>query len=404
LPLESQPEACAARGGNAGALDFNVKSASSEWGAFGQLTASQVVGGPPERLLRDGTLLQRGDAGWGTYVRAGRFGGDGLRFEGKYDFSSPTLELNAMGFQPTQNEQEVGAAVSYVRSNQWGPLKSFRARLAADAEWTTDGRALSREQNVNLSSELMLPSFDFLGMEAGVTLPGYDVREIAGTGIPLERYRHSYLVAFGETNPERLVSLHGFGALGFHSPLGVFEGGVGWTFELGTTFRPHPALETRVEIGTDRTHHGPRFLSAQADQLFFGTLRSEYLSFTLRQQWIISPRLSLQAYGQVFSAFGVFGPFFETTRSDRSPVLLSELTGTTPLFDPSFYQTALNVNLVLRWEYRLGSTLFLVYTRAQHGLPGPAIDPSPRTVVPVQLLRGPSTDALMLKWTYYWAV
>ena len=25
----------------------------------------------------------------------------------------------------------------------------------------------------------------------------------------------------------------------------------------------------------------------------------------------------------------------------------------------------MNVNLVLRWEYRLGSTLFLVYTRAQ---------------------------------------
>ena len=36
-------------------------------------------------------------------------------------------------------------------------------------------------------------------------------------------------------------------------------------------------------------------------------------------------------------------------------------------------RATLNVNVVLRWEYRLGSTLFLVYTRAQN----PALVPSP---------------------------
>ena len=33
---------------------------------------------------------------------------------------------------------------------------------------------------------------------------------------------------------------------------------------------------------------------------------------------------------------------------------------------PDTESATLNVNLVLRWEYRLGSTLFLVYTRAQN--------------------------------------
>ena len=40
---------------------------------------------------------------------------------------------------------------------------------------------------------------------------------------------------------------------------------------------------------------------------------------------------------------------------------------------PTPRRATLNVNVVLRWEYRLGSTLFLVYTRAQN----PALTPSP---------------------------
>jgi hypothetical protein len=64
-------------------------------------------------------------------------------------------------------------------------------------------------------------------------------------------------------------------------------------------------------------------------------------------------------------------------------------------------QAVLNVNAVLRWEYRLGSVVYLVYTRAQ----------SPTLVVPAQ---GPrldagalggnrgSTDVLMLKASYWW--
>ena len=33
--------------------------------------------------------------------------------------------------------------------------------------------------------------------------------------------------------------------------------------------------------------------------------------------------------------------------------------------NPDFVQGALNVNVVLRWEYRLGSLLYVVYSRAQ---------------------------------------
>ncbi|HVG63797.1 MAG TPA: hypothetical protein VNA24_34855, partial [Hyalangium sp.] len=80
----------------------------------------------------------------------------------------------------------------------------------------------------------------------------------------------------------------------------------------------------------------------------------------------------------------------------------SAMTPTTAQADDDFYDVALNLNLVLRWEYRLGSTLFFVYTRSQQGLPAPEGEAPPATLLPRRLFSGPATDAVLLKWSYYW--
>ena len=50
------------------------------------------------------------------------------------------------------------------------------------------------------------------------------------------------------------------------------------------------------------------------------------------------------------------------------------MTAATPTpTTPDTEEATLNINLVLRWEYRLGSTLFVVYTHNQN----PALVPSP---------------------------
>ncbi len=59
---------------------------------------------------------------------------------------------------------------------------------------------------------------------------------------------------------------------------------------------------------------------------------------------------------------------------------------------------------MLRWEYRLGSTLFLVYTRnaAEPDWTDPALRP-PMTLRPRGLAQGPTTDTVLLKWSWFWA-
>ncbi|MDY7226395.1 DUF5916 domain-containing protein [Hyalangium rubrum] len=403
LDEEDQPAECLARGGQGAAMDFDFKTADSEYGVLGQVDASRVSDGPPERTKADGTVLRRGSTGYGGYLRAGKFGGDGFRWDVSYDFSSPTLDLNATGFQQTQNVHSPYAWLHYTRPNGAGPFKGVEVNLGGGSNWTTDGRGVNRGSWFNFNAAVDLPSFDMVGVETGANLGGYDVRELDGTGIPLEREHSSFFVFFWETNGKRMLSLSGFAALGHHDR-GPAPGAWGWGAEAALSLRPHPALETRLEVISDRTPFAPRFVENLGDQRFLlANLESNFLSLTLRQQWVLRPNLTLQGYAQLFSAYGVYGPFFEAA-SDvaRTPIRISRMRPTEGRTDEDFYDVALNLNVVLRWEYRLGSTLFLVYSRSQQGLATPEGARVPATVLPRRLLSGPATDAVLLKWSYYW--
>jgi hypothetical protein len=403
LDEEDQPASCLARGGQGAAVDFDLKTSDSQYGVLGQVDASRTSAGPPELTLADGTVLGQGDTGYGGYVRAGKFGGDGFRWDVGYDFSTPTLNLNATGFQRTQNEHASRLWLHYTRPNGLGPFKGFYGNMGGGSGWTSDGRGVNRGSWLNINAAVDLPSFDLVGVEAGLNLGGYDVRELDGTGIPLEREHSGFFVIFAETNENRRLSLEGFAAVGHHDR-GPAKGSWGWGGNLALSLRPHPALETRLEVMTDRTGFAPRFVENLGDGRFLlANLESNFLSFTLRQQWVLRPHLTLQGYAQLFTAYGVYGPYYEAASdAARTPIRFAALTPTEGRAEDDFYDVALNLNVVLRWEYRLGSTLFLVYSRSQQGLPTAEGERTPATVLPRRLLSGPATDAVLLKWSYYW--
>ena len=402
LDEDYQPAECLVRGGLAGAVDFNLKTDNSEYVVLGQVDVSRNVGGLPERILPDGSVIRPGTTGYGGYMRAGKFGGDGFRWDVGYDFSTPTLDLNATGFQRTQNEHAPRLLLHYQRPNGIGPLKGLSINVGGGLNYTTDGRGLDRGTWVNANATVTLPSFDLVGLEAGTNVGGYDVRELDSTGVPLQQEQSSFADVFFETNGNRMLSLTGFFAVGAHER-GPAPSRFGWGGDLSVSLRPHPALETRLELVADRSEYAPRFVDRlDSFRFLLGNLQSTFLSLTLRQQWVLRPHLTLQGYAQLFTDYGVYGPFFEAESDEaRSPIRFSAMRPTEAQAD-NFYDVALNLNLVLRWEYRLGSTFFFVYTRSQLGLPTPDGLLPPATVRPRHLLAGPATDAILLKWSYYW--
>jgi hypothetical protein len=79
---------------------------------------------------------------------------------------------------------------------------------------------------------------------------------------------------------------------------------------------------------------------------------------------------------------------------------LAAATAGDPATNPDFEQAALNANIVFRWEYMLGSTLFLVYSRSQ--VPDIVNFTPPAMLQPRALGQRASADVVMFKLSYWW--
>jgi hypothetical protein len=137
----------------------------------------------------------------------------------------------------------------------------------------------------------------------------------------------------------------------------------------------------------------------------FGTQTAASVGATLRASYTFTPELSLQYYTQLFLARVHYDPLFMVSQVAGGVVRLADLQpfmpdATHPLPMPDTQSASLNVNVVLRWEYRLGSTFFLVYTRAQN----PALTPSPSGAGFEwrPLLQGRAADNVLMAKLAYW--
>jgi hypothetical protein len=405
------PGRCTVVGGGAAAVDWRLRSRDSEWVFYGQAAASQVMGGPPERVLYDGTLLRPGDSGAGFYAWVKRQGGEPWRFDLGYQYAAPRLELNPSGFQQTQNLHGPSLVLGFVRPGGGGPFHSYSVKLRGESFFTTDGRNLNRGNAIGVWGEVLLRSFVGIGCDATYRDPHYDVREIYYTGVPYERSPYLVASCWASTDQSKALA----GSLSLFGQRFFAEGSLASTWSLGgqaaLVIRPSAPLETRLSVQLERNTDPARYLPllSTPGTFVFGQLLAPYLSVVLRQLWVIAPRLTLQLYAQLFSTYVQYGPFYQASApGDRSPILTSSLQPVTrpPLAvagqSLGSHSSQLIVNLVLRWEYRIGSTLYLVYSRTQAELPWPGPEDPPATLSPVALGPGRAVDTLMVKWTYWW--
>ena len=416
-----RPARCDVLAGSAAALDWNLRSRDSEWFVRGQLSASRYDGGaytpqtdpatgdpldlPRLRRLADGTALRHGDLGWGGFVAFGRNGGEPWRFDVDVEYESPRLELNAVGYQRTQNDVRFRPIFRYVRPTGGGPFHEWAALFGGDLHATTDGTLRRRSGTFFVATSGQLRSFHAFECEADLDLPADDVREISETGLAFGRAGSWNGSCFVTTDQSRPVYLEAFGGAGRTLPLAPANTvGFGWAGGL-ISVRPHPSVETRLAFQWEDSRWPARWVeTTTSGEQLFAELHAPTLSVTLRQQLLLTPRLTLQAYAQLFVSSGRYGPYYTGVPSASGRIRAADLVpGGTPSELPDFHETALNLNAVLRWEYRLGSTLYLVYSRAA-AEPGLGAGEVPAFGLrPVGLGRGPTTDTVLVKWTWYWA-
>ncbi|HYL28525.1 MAG TPA: DUF5916 domain-containing protein [Gemmatimonadales bacterium] len=165
------------------------------------------------------------------------------------------------------------------------------------------------------------------------------------------------------------------------------------SWSIAPTLEWHPSSRALVQVGPrlDKLHTTAQYVDTFDDpaatatfghRYLFAELQEMQLSASVRLNWIFNPRLSLEIYAQPLLSSGRYRNYKELARpssyeflatgpartapGDTTRLVVTPATaGLTQLeFDnPDFSLASLRGNAVLRWEYRPGSTIFLVWTQ-----------------------------------------
>jgi hypothetical protein len=389
--------------------DGRWRSPSGHYGVAWQAIGSTLRGGT-ERLQPDGIPIRPGVISGGGSLYAAKDGGRHWLVSAWQHVAGRQLEINDMGYLERKNDYQGEFKLTYRTLDPWWRTLQTNTWLALRVRESLDGIRLGSE--LKLASSWDLRAFWNLYLDVHVRGTYYDDREM-GDGSALERPGAVGAIADMTSDPRRRVT--GNLNVGFDRREGGYR--IDGTGRL--TLRVLPQLELDLIPTASYDTGAPRYITSDpvmgmtaampgTELQFFGVQTAATIGTTLRAAYTFTPELSLQLYTQLFLARVRYGALLTFAHTDgvRERVPLSALmpaTMTMPMtpVDPNRDEATLNVNLVLRWEYRLGSTLFLVYTRAQNPALMPAADGSGFQVRPLWQGRA-SADFIMLKLSYWW--
>jgi hypothetical protein len=362
-----------------------------------------VRGGQPTTQL-DGTVIGPGARSAGGYFRVAKEGGN-LLTSATYTGVGRTLDYNDLGFMPRQNLHEVKATLGYRTLKPGRFTIDTSTSLEALERRSLSGLDLGQVYSLNQRLKFLNFWYLFAAVEAA---PGrFDDREV-GNGVILERGRYVGGRMELATDPKRrlFVTLTG-------NAQAIQDGAQAISTQAQFLLSPVPQFDIALAPQLSWATGEPRYTglteggAANPSGYVFGDLTATSVGATLRANYTFVPRLTLQAYAQVYLAAGRFSDRRAVAAVPGQQVRLADIAAAPaammipPSSTPDFEEAALNLNVVFRWEYRLGSVLYLVYSRSQ--VPQIASPMDPVSLQPSALGRRSSADVILLKLTYWWS-
>ena len=179
-----------------------------------------------------------------------------------------------------------------------------------------------------------------------------------------------------------------------------------WSRTLGgqLNFRPWAALTLQAAPTFLRVRNQAQYLATVVDptatatygaRYVFGGLDQTEFAMPLRVNLVLSPKLSLQLYAQPLLSTGAYDEIKELA----APRTYDFVPYSGDIANPDFNVKALRANAVLRWEFRLGSTAYLVWTQRRQDQAHPGNASFSRDAR--ALFRAPSDDVLMIKIAWW---
>jgi hypothetical protein len=377
-----------------GAVDGRFRTGDGEWSGAALALATGRVGGP-SRTLPDGTSLDAGDVGWAAAANFARNGGN---WRGAVDTAvfSEECWFNDLGYQARGNLWRLFGRFGWWTDEIGDPVQTLHVRAEVSEHVTL--RGLDNGQQYGLAADLLLDGGNWFMLEAHYAPARWDDRELRD-GAVLERGDMMVVEAGLSTDYRLPVTVDLWSEFRFWSDR--------WSVYVEGTIGTKPADFLTIDVSPTLDFAGGEPHRLGVDDLgdrrryLLGTLESSSVGVTVRATWALTPRLSLQAYGQLFLAAASYGPFHERIAgaSERPAIALDGLVpADPPVANPDFARTVLNASLVLRWEVLPGSVVHLVYSHLQAS---PDVSGDGR--LDFGLLRDAGwTDMVLLKASWLW--
>ena len=378
-----------------GGVDWRLRFQQGRYAISGWAGFSHVAGDSlaMARVQRSSAhFFQRPDADYLGYdtsrrslsgltasLRADKDAGDHILWGIQVNTESPGYEVNDVGRLQSADDVDYNADIQ-LRETQPSPyFQNWRVGLMTKGAFNYGGDRTNHEWS--LSSALTLKSLWSLNLSARADLSTLD--DALTRGGPL--------MTTARTTSQEVRLNSPFGGKTFYrvtTNVGRDDlGGYRVSFGGGVTFRPTPRWQASLDPTFSRSTDARQYVKSIANGASIATYGRRYvfafvdrvtISLKTRLNYAFSPALTLEGYAEPFVASGHFRDFGElrapranalrTYGTDGTSIVASggsyAVTGGGNAFtlsDPDFNVLSLRTNVVLRWEWNPGSTLFFVW-------------------------------------------
>jgi len=365
-----------ARNAVTGGVEGDWRLKRSKYSLNGWWAASRVAGSTSaiDRLQRSNVhSFQQPDATHLTYdplrtslsghagaINFNKISGQMTRFNFYAGYKSAGFDINDLGFQ--QRADEVSQSTWFqVRSDK--PTRFFRNRNINFNQWSgwnTGGQM--RYYGININSHYVLVNnwsmgggfnLNYNGLQDRITRGGPSVRgnnNVSGW---------TYL----NTDNRKFASL----SLSWSGFQDKFDSH-GWDFSPSIVLRPSRALSVSGGFGVSRNNSDSQWITNTTldgrTRYVFGHIDQTTWRLNARVNYTLSPTLSLQMYAQPFVSAGDYTKFKELV-DGRAKAYAARYAPFAYTGQPDFNVRSFRTTNVLRWEYRPGSAMFVVWQQGR---------------------------------------
>lgn len=331
-----------------------------------QQRATHYYQRPDDHLAFDSTRTSL--SGYSTELRFGKVGGQHTVFETGYGRRSAGFEINDIGFLQRADQQTWTNWLQFRFTRPNRVFQSLNWNLNYWQYWTLEGLTTDRAFNTNIHTQFTNRVWLHLGGTQGIG-PTYCDRNCTrgGPALRVEPTFSPWAGLQGDTRKAIVPSLW----VNYSRADGGRSHYVNLNPQL--TLKVATRFSTTVSANVSWNKDDSQWFGNLTDSTgrlhyTFAALDQRTLGLTMRLNYTFSPSTSFQLYANPFISKGSYSRVREladarATAYDRRFTAYGDPAALAA--NPGFNVQQLRTNAVFRWEYRPGSTLFLVWSQGR---------------------------------------